>query len=98
MAGSGDIEGRKTKAGGTALKNLIDNTLDPRGESRGRGGRRGRRRRARRGETRGNYVEGGGESLKKEDTEPNTLNGDGKILQVIVVLVRKKLHHDAGGP
>ena len=40
----------------------------------------------------------GGESLKKEDAEPNTLNGNGKILQTIVILVRKKLHHDAGGP
>ena len=46
MAGSGDIEGRKTKAGGTALKNLIDNTLDPRGRGGGGGGGPGVRRRA----------------------------------------------------
>ena len=98
MVGSGDSEGGKTKAGGTALKDLINNTQDPRWKSRGSEGRTRRRRRARREETRRNNVEGGAESLKKEDTEPNTLNGDGKILKVVVVLIRKKLHHDTGGP
>ena len=38
MVGSEDMEERKRKAGSTTLKNLIDNTLDPRWKSRGRGG------------------------------------------------------------
>ena len=98
MVGSGDSEGGKTKAGGTALKDLINYTQDPRWKSRGRGGRRRRRRRARRGETRRNNVVGGWESFKKEDAEPNAINSHGKILKVVVILVRKELHDDTGRP
>ena len=37
MAGSGDSEERKRKAGSTNLKDLIDNTLDLRWKSKKRG-------------------------------------------------------------
>ena len=51
MAGSGDSKERKNKAGITALKELVDNTLDPRWESRGRGGGGGGPGEGRRAET-----------------------------------------------
>ena len=89
---------RKRKARSTALKDLIDDALDPGWKRRGRGGRRRRRGRARRGETCRDDVVGRWESLKKEDAEPNALNGDGQVLQAIVFLVRKKLNDDTGGP
>ena len=80
MAGSGDSEERKRKARSTALKDLIDDALDPGWKRRGRGRRRRRRGRARRGETCRDNVVGGWESLKKEDAEPNALNGNGQVL------------------